>query len=294
MPSLITAQAVSGVSVPAYAVNGAVQVNLSTSGAYQTMYVPPVVSGYSKAYAFSGAELRTGVIPPAPAWTFVSVASWQLGSMAMGVTLSPTPPPPTPTYPTVRLWDPLRYRVENLSTGEMEERSLLSIAAEVWSEGEVGFTPAVGLRMQSADCLFEMEAGGPGIEPSGRFRVRIAGGVVAESEATGVFSSASAPPVGTPGPVFVPDLPVGLDFMVDVGRATGPTVATFLMDHAGLDPSVTPCPADLNFDGVVDFNDLLEFLNLYVSADPRADLNEDGVVDFNDFLEYLNQYNLGC
>ncbi len=54
------------------------------------------------------------------------------------------------------------------------------------------------------------------------------------------------------------------------------------------------CRADINGDGIVDFNDLLEFLNLYNSSDPRADWNRDGVVDFNDLLEYLNDYNRGC
>ncbi|MBM4108171.1 MAG: DNRLRE domain-containing protein [Phycisphaerae bacterium] len=53
-------------------------------------------------------------------------------------------------------------------------------------------------------------------------------------------------------------------------------------------------PADWNEDGVVDFNDLLEFLNAFNAADPCADLNADGVVDFNDFLGYLNLFNLGC
>ncbi|MBM4107712.1 MAG: hypothetical protein FJ255_02695 [Phycisphaerae bacterium] len=54
------------------------------------------------------------------------------------------------------------------------------------------------------------------------------------------------------------------------------------------------CRADLNRDGVVDFNDLLEYLNLYNAGDPRADRNADGVVDFNDLLEYLNLYNEVC
>ncbi len=53
-------------------------------------------------------------------------------------------------------------------------------------------------------------------------------------------------------------------------------------------------PADWNEDGVVDFNDLLEFLNRFNAQDPCADLNGDGVVDFNDFLEYLNLFNIGC
>jgi dienelactone hydrolase len=54
------------------------------------------------------------------------------------------------------------------------------------------------------------------------------------------------------------------------------------------------CPADFNTDGVVDFNDLLEYLNLYNALDPEADLNADGVIDFNDLLEFLNRYNLPC
>jgi hypothetical protein len=54
------------------------------------------------------------------------------------------------------------------------------------------------------------------------------------------------------------------------------------------------CAADLNGDGVIDFNDLLEFLNLYNASDSLADVNTDGVVDFNDFLAFLNIYNTPC
>jgi hypothetical protein len=54
------------------------------------------------------------------------------------------------------------------------------------------------------------------------------------------------------------------------------------------------CRVDLNGDGVVDFNDLLEFLNLYNAGDPVADFNGDGVIDFNDFLAFLNEFNAGC
>ncbi|MBM4109330.1 MAG: hypothetical protein FJ255_11090 [Phycisphaerae bacterium] len=55
-----------------------------------------------------------------------------------------------------------------------------------------------------------------------------------------------------------------------------------------------PCPADLTGDGVVDFNDLLAFLNLFNAGDPRADFNGDGTIDFNDFLAYMNLFNGGC
>ncbi|MCC6675673.1 MAG: hypothetical protein IT436_00890 [Phycisphaerales bacterium] len=54
------------------------------------------------------------------------------------------------------------------------------------------------------------------------------------------------------------------------------------------------CRADFTGDGVVDFADYLDFLNLYDSLDPRADLSGDGVVDFADYLEFLNFYDAGC
>ncbi|MCC6676351.1 MAG: hypothetical protein IT436_04330 [Phycisphaerales bacterium] len=61
-----------------------------------------------------------------------------------------------------------------------------------------------------------------------------------------------------------------------------------------IDPLTVPCPADLNGDGIVDFSDYLEFLNLYDALDPRVDFNMDGIVDFSDYLEFLNFYDAGC
>lgn len=54
------------------------------------------------------------------------------------------------------------------------------------------------------------------------------------------------------------------------------------------------CRGDWTHDGVVDFNDLLAFLNDYTSLDEYADLTGDGEWDFNDVLEFLNHYNEGC
>ncbi|MCC6675669.1 MAG: hypothetical protein IT436_00870 [Phycisphaerales bacterium] len=54
------------------------------------------------------------------------------------------------------------------------------------------------------------------------------------------------------------------------------------------------CIVDLNGDGIVDFADYLEFLNLYDAQDPRVDFNQDGIVDFADYLEFLNLYDAGC
>lgn len=54
------------------------------------------------------------------------------------------------------------------------------------------------------------------------------------------------------------------------------------------------CAADLNCDGVADFTDYLEFLNLFDAGDLRVDFTGDGVVDFSDYLEFLNFYDAGC
>jgi len=55
-----------------------------------------------------------------------------------------------------------------------------------------------------------------------------------------------------------------------------------------------PCKADLNGDRSADFNDFLDFLNLYNAGSLRVDLNGDCSVDFNDLLGFLNLFNAGC
>lgn len=54
------------------------------------------------------------------------------------------------------------------------------------------------------------------------------------------------------------------------------------------------CPADFNGDDVVDFADLLVYLNAYNAGYPQADLNSDGSLDFTDILEFLNLFNTPC
>jgi hypothetical protein len=53
-------------------------------------------------------------------------------------------------------------------------------------------------------------------------------------------------------------------------------------------------PGDWNQDGVIDFNDVLAFLNDFTAQTPCSDVTGDGVTDFNDFLEFLNRFNAGC
>jgi len=77
------------------------------------------------------------------------------------------------------------------------------------------------------------------------------------------------------------------EYRLEVTNACGPV----LSDPAVLDVT---CPADLSQDGLVDFSDYLEFLNLYDSQDLAVDFNQDGQVDFLDYLEFLNHYDAGC
>ena len=55
-----------------------------------------------------------------------------------------------------------------------------------------------------------------------------------------------------------------------------------------------PCPADVNFDHVVDFFDYLDFVQMFSNQSSEADFNLDGVVDFFDYLDYLQAFASGC
>ena len=57
---------------------------------------------------------------------------------------------------------------------------------------------------------------------------------------------------------------------------------------------LTPCPADLTGEGVLDFFDVSAFLNAYNAMDPAADFTGDGLYDFFDVSAFLNAYNAGC
>ena len=83
-------------------------------------------------------------------------------------------------------------------------------------------------------------------------------------------------------------VPGGLPDLVTPNRDSN-TISVFLNGN-----SAPACRVDFTGDGVVDFTDYLEFLNLFDAQDPRADLNGDGVIDFGDYLEFLNLYDAGC
>lgn len=56
----------------------------------------------------------------------------------------------------------------------------------------------------------------------------------------------------------------------------------------------SPCLADLNDDGELDFLDISAFLSAYTNMETDADLNSDGEFDFLDISAFLSSYSSGC
>lgn len=52
----------------------------------------------------------------------------------------------------------------------------------------------------------------------------------------------------------------------------------------------TPCPADLNDDGIVDISDLFGVLTFWGQSGVPADINQDGIVDIDDLFEVLDNW----
>jgi hypothetical protein len=59
--------------------------------------------------------------------------------------------------------------------------------------------------------------------------------------------------------------------------------------------SIATPPGDRTGDGVLDFSDVLDFLEDFAGADPSADLAPPhGVLDFSDVLEFLTRFGSPC
>ncbi|MEM9490991.1 MAG: GC-type dockerin domain-anchored protein [Myxococcota bacterium] len=61
-------------------------------------------------------------------------------------------------------------------------------------------------------------------------------------------------------------------------------------------PGAVGCsPGDLASPfGVLDFFDVIAYLDLFATQDPAADLDDNGVFDFFDVLDYLGFFDAGC
>jgi len=56
----------------------------------------------------------------------------------------------------------------------------------------------------------------------------------------------------------------------------------------------SPCPADFNGDGFLDFTDFDGFVAAFEAGDSNADFNNDGFIDFTDFDAYVAAFEAGC
>jgi len=56
----------------------------------------------------------------------------------------------------------------------------------------------------------------------------------------------------------------------------------------------TPCPADLNNDGTLNFFDVSAFLGAFAAQSPEADFTGDGVFNFFDVSAFLGAFSAGC
>jgi hypothetical protein len=56
----------------------------------------------------------------------------------------------------------------------------------------------------------------------------------------------------------------------------------------------SPCLADFNADGSIDFFDYLDFVAAFSANQPNADFNSDGAIDFFDYLDFVALYGTAC
>jgi hypothetical protein len=58
--------------------------------------------------------------------------------------------------------------------------------------------------------------------------------------------------------------------------------------------AVSLCRADANCDGVVDFFDYLDFVQLFAAGSSQADFNQDQILNLFDYLEFVASFASGC
>ncbi len=78
---------------------------------------------------------------------------------------------------------------------------------------------------------------------------------------------------------------IGADRNGDNGQYSG---------SAYLFTAPSPCPADFNGDGVLDFFDMSGFITAFTNMDPSGDFNGDGNFDHFDTSGFVSAFNAGC
>ncbi len=195
------------------------------------------------------------------------------------------------------LQDPVHFVATNLITGDTIETSLLDFNFDTDGTGIVNW--AGGIFETDLDELeFVMDIPPTHVDPgqAGRIELRIENGRVTVANDGGQFAG-TLPPVGSSVPLSFA-LPNDFDLNFDLGLdQTVPwdVTADFSggggMNSAFEDPN---CPTDINQDGVLDFFDVLLFLELFSEGSPNADFTGEGELDFFDVLGFLDAFAAGC
>lgn len=108
---------------------------------------------------------------------------------------------------------------------------------------------------------------------------------------SGVFSPVAAQVYAEHSAEFVASFSTVELSIKNVSGITFPN--DFMLDDLTL-VDVTPCPADLSNDGVLDFFDISAFLTAFSNQDPIADFANDGTFDFFDISAFLAAFSAGC
>lgn len=148
-------------------------------------------------------------------------------------------------------------------------------------------TPPVSItRTEGQNAVFSVTIDGGGDGETYRWQKQLpAGGYADLSDVSGQISGAHTDTLTL---LAVDEADAGayrVRYMCDCGELTS-NRATLTV--------TSPCPADLNNDGSLNFFDVQAFLSAYSAHDDVADWNDDGQFNFFDVQGFLNAYSAGC
>ena len=241
---------------------------------------------FANAYAFStsavavrsGFQLANGSVQWIPGFSVDSVGG-SASAQAVG-----------------RVYDPIVLTATNTATGDVFEFDLLDVDIDAGGNGAAEWLGNV-LTVDLPE--FELRVGIPDavIDPTqaGELYVLVESGVVTQSHGTGIFAgSAPAAGLSVPFTIAMPDLNLDYDLGLDPNQPWAVEAKFSGGGDADAGVAGSPCPADINGDGLLNFFDVSEFMGLFLEQHPLADFNGDGVVDFFDIASFLDAFLAGC